>query len=387
MKTIMDCFAKNRFMKRAHSNPQSLIVLILILLLFSVSTAYAEWTVTTFPNPNPNLSSWLSQIDFIDSPEGWALQAPRRLYHYSNGTWTTSGPPELSSPLTRQLCNIQFISRDEGWAAGYIEEQVEGGPNHQRGVLYHYVNGDWTTVSLPDISSEQWRLFGIQFFSSNEGWVLGMDDFNRRIIVLQYTDGEWKTYTFTKKTFKKRLSLLDPFKIAFTSPNEGWVICASGLILHYLNGEWKETRLPLNRYQHLSDAYFVSPDEGWAVANLFFNEGFNSTGFLLHYLNGKWRFITPPDLEGNWTLAGVSFISPNEGWAVGYAGGDGLLLHYLNGSWTRVDIPILESLLGSSFSDVELLSSGEGWIAGHVDVEWHIMGWQTSGLLLKYSFP
>ena len=148
-------------MKRTDLGQKSSIYLIIVLFLISASSAYAKWTIATFPNPD------FRKIDFIDSNEGWALGVGSTLLHFSNGEWTVSQLPDVGH-VNRQLTDIQFISRDEGWAAGYIEEYFEGSPS--RGVLYHYVNGDWTTVGLPDVSSD-WYLSSVQFFSANEGWV------------------------------------------------------------------------------------------------------------------------------------------------------------------------------------------------------------------------
>ena len=65
----------------------------------------------------------------------------------------------------------------------------------------------------------------------------------------------------------------------------------------------------------LFGVYFPSPAEGWAVGI----DNQYHKGILLHYLNGQWRSINlpPPPLTGDWLLSGVHFTSENEGWVVG----------------------------------------------------------------------
>jgi len=359
-------------MKRTDFVQKSSILLIIILFFISISPAYAEWTIATFPNPD------FRKIDFIDSNEGWALSVGSTLLHFSNGEWTTSELPDVDHGM-RGLLDIQFISRDEGWAAGSIMEWSPEGNQSDQGALYHYVNGEWASVNLPNISTN-WRLSSIQFFSPNEGWAAGSDFVNEVALLLQYTNGEWKKITVPVRDLWRT-------NFFFTSPDEGWVF-SKGSILHYSNGEWKKSKIPLN--WQISSVDFVSPDEAWAVG--YRGSGSHHKGILLHYVNGRWRSVRTPKVSSAWDLMAVDFISPNEGWAVGSVTNsgisNGLLLHYLNGSWTSVDIPNLESfLLGAYFLDVQFLSNNEGWIAGYVIAERLVIGNRLNALLLKYSSP
>ena len=65
-------------------------------------------------------------------------------------------------------------------------------------------------------------------------------------------------------------------------------------------------------------------------------------GTLLHHSNGIWTSVDLPDVSSKWTLYGIHFTSPNEGWAAGtdFAKGRGGLLKYssnpvpdLTGQW------------------------------------------------------
>ena len=166
------------------------IPILFTILLLPVQWVHAEWTITTVPSPNPQQSTTLCKIDFMDPTEGWALDCSGNvLLHYLDGTWTIDQLPDVNlnpSHYYRQLSDIQFISRDEGWAVGTANEYY-GPENIKRGVLFHYINGDWANVTLPDISPN-WSLSSIHFFSSNEGLAIGMDLLSHEIILLRYTN-------------------------------------------------------------------------------------------------------------------------------------------------------------------------------------------------------
>jgi len=361
------------------------VPILFTILLLPVQWVHAEWTITTVPSPNPQQSTTLCKIDFIDPTEGWALDCyGPALFHYSNGTWMSSQLPDVNPGYYRQLSDIQFISRDEGWTLGTLHKY--GAPDSQQGVLLHYSNGGWAGVTLPDISPN-WSLSSIHFFSSNEGLAVGMDLLNQEIILLRYTNGEWKSdAAIAVQPISTTIG-----SVFFTSSNEGWVAGIhyqrpgkQGFILHYLNGELKTSKLPPILNWDLRDIRFVSPDEGWAVGLRY--AGYrHSKGVLLHYLNGRWKSVTPPEVGSDWYLNGVDFISPDEGWAVGGS----TVLHYVNGSWTTVSIPGLDNFLGSIFTDVQFTSPNQGWISGYViTARSHVDSIDlTEGLLIKYSSP
>lgn len=107
----------------------------------------------------------------------------------------------------------------------------------------------------------------------------------------------------------------------------------------------------------LSDLAFVSPTEGWAVG---YGEPcatplpLSCTPLLRHYLHGVWS-AAPLAFPG-W-LNTISMLSARDGWAGGY---NGLLLHYDGHIWQQVaNSPKLSLMRLQMFSDTD------GWaIAG-----------------------
>jgi len=141
----------------------------------------------------------------------------------------------------------------------------------------------------------------------------------------------------------------------------GILIAILLIIVSSAYAEWTILKPPnINSDWDLVGVQFISSNEGWAVGKDFLNK----KGVLLHHLNGIWTSIQPPEVSTDWDLVGVQFISSNEGWAVGkdFLNKKGVLLHHLNGIWTSIQPPEVSTdwdLVG-----VQFISSNEGWAVG-----------------------
>jgi photosystem II stability/assembly factor-like uncharacterized protein len=127
-----------------------------------------------------------------------------------------------------------------------------------------------------------------------------------------------------------------------------------GIILHYSNNGWSAVRVAGQLRLPLLSVSLDSPEDGWAVG---------WAGTLVHYDGYEWS--TRPGLaNSNQNLLGVAMLSPTDGWAVGYSG---TILHYDGKQWMQVPGPTTVDLHGVAFSSPE-----EGWAVG------------DSGTLLHY---
>ena len=145
----------------------------------------------------------------------------------------------------------------------------------------------------------------------------------------------------------------------------------------FVYGQWSYVNPPtLSGSWTLTGVHFTSPGEGWAVgADLV---GGGEKGVLLRYSGGTWTSINPPSVSQTWNLYGVHFTSPGEGWAVGIniSNNTGTILHCSGGTWTSKNPPYVSpswKLFGVYFT-----SPCEGWAVGQ-DVTNH------KGVILHYS--
>jgi hypothetical protein len=348
---------------------------------------------------------------------------------FAHAQWMSVSPPPVSS-TDWDLFGIHFPSPAEGWAVG-IDNQ------YHKGILLHYLNGQWGSVNLPPPPlSGDWLLNGVYFTSENEGWVAGQQAFQLQGILLHYLNGIW-SYDSTLPAFSNNWWL---WKVHLTAPDEGWAVGGNGntntgVLLHYskfggTSPRWDYVVPPNlgNVIWNLFGVHFTSKDEGWAVGRIMYEN--NNPGVLLHYLNGHWVSVTPPEVSNHWELWGVHFPSSNRGWAVGVDNtngrgvllryqkcqvspcppeewesipppanvsglygvhftsedegwavgvdngtGRGILLHYLNGNWTSVVPPSVST--NWNLWDVHFTSPNQGWAVGSDGV-------QGRGVLLSY---
>jgi photosystem II stability/assembly factor-like uncharacterized protein len=179
------------------------------------------------------------------------------------------------------------------------------------------------------------QLIFVSMLGPTEGWVNNLDG-----TVLHYVatpDSATPTWQFTPRS--ERI----PFwTLEMVSPTEGWATWSKGVV-HFKDGVWQEIPLGIGT----SDLTMLDTDEGWAVT---------SRGLIFHYLNGEWTAVLSPTKRD---LHAIAMLSPDEGWATGY----GVVLHYQDKHWEEMPFTN-ERLYNHNFTDIEMLSSGEGWIVG-----------------------
>jgi anti-sigma factor RsiW len=121
-----------------------------------------------------------------------------------------------------------------------------------------------------------------------------------------------------------------------------------------------QASLPAN--STLSDLAMTGPATGWAVGATADSPTPPTTGhaLIVRYGNCEWK---PVSINiPNASLASVTMVSPNEGWAVGEQDKAPLLLRYTNGSWSKAALPDTGNI--NAFTIVRAFANGEVWIVG-----------------------
>jgi len=111
----------------------------------------------------------------------------------------------------------------------------------------------------------------------------------------------------------------------------------------------------------------VSADEGWAVGYTVNDRDATTRPLMLHYTHGRWMQVAlPASLDPHTSLTSVAMVSADEGWAVGTvpppaAGGPikGVLLHYSGGQWR-----VVSNALAGDLVRVRMRTATDGWILG-----------------------
>lgn len=176
-------------------------------------------------------------------------------------------------------------------------------------------------------------------------------------------------------------------------PNEGWAVGDNATILHYTVtggiGTWNPVAVSgspgLSPNANLTSVFMISPTSGWAVGGIQVCPvgclgAANDAPVIIYWDGTKWEPITTPPIPGGITSSGhtsgilksVFFVTPDDGWAVGYPGKlVANIMHYDGTAWNHVTLS--PSLLGADpalggappiLTSVYMTSETSGWIVG-----------------------
>jgi photosystem II stability/assembly factor-like uncharacterized protein len=121
---------------------------------------------------------------------------------------------------------------------------------------------------------------------------------------------------------------------------------SSGEILHYTNNGWEAAKVAEFLQSPLLSVSLDSPQDGWAVG---------WAGTFVHFNGDVWSTVPGP-LNFNQNLLGVAMLSPSDGWAVGYSGS---ILHYDGKQWKQEQSPARVDL-----HSIAMPSPQDGWAVG-----------------------
>ena len=195
-----------------------------------------------------------------------------------------------------------------------------------------------------DLSGEQWQCYddstfdpchigltGVDMLSSNEGWAVG---YKGRI---SHWDGE--TWSIVQSPTTTDLNVVN-----IISTNDGWALGNDGKILHWNGIAWTLVNSPTSA--DFNSMSTVSSSNVWATAN----DGiYNWDGIV-------WKKVVTPNTLSR-SISMVPGSNGTDGWAVGWYG---TILHWNGSDWTEHESPTSEYL-----TDVQMLSSTEGWAISH----------------------
>lgn len=354
-------------------------ILLLVVTIPIIAGVLKYWgTPTTQQRPPTGLR--LHGISMISPDEGWIVgDKPRSnptkdasgnadqnavepiILHYKAGRWTQDQLPADLNPyhLDMTLSSIAMISATEGWATGstllpaYPNTIIDG---ITFPVLLHYTGGKWTLVKNPQVD-----MGGMVIRSATDGWAIGQGR------ALRYNGTTWtaiKDPAFASVVMQQVAEAPDGevWITGIDTSQPGFDGDDPAAILHYDGKAWAREQINLGN-DRLFGLTMVSAQEGWAVGydpgrTLRHRTG-PQQGIIVHYLNGIWQVqstVASPPGDDFFYLSDVAMLSASDGWAVGQ---DGVMMHYHNGVWQQARSPTRANL-----SSVTFVSASEGWAIG-----------------------
>ncbi|MCK4256864.1 hypothetical protein KAX35_08250 [candidate division WOR-3 bacterium] len=202
----------------------------------------------------------------------------------------------------------------------------------------------WQKVESPTTQ----HMNSVYFVSQNDGWIVGAGG-----IILHYDGINWQMI---------ESPIMEPIiKVQFLYADDGWAAAKgedSCIILHYDGDEWSiHSKFKIGGY--LTDMFFLSSTNGWVTTWAFDKSSFKQEAAMYHWDGSSWYDVSP--FYAN--LYSVFFVDENNGWVSGHICGiepyDNFA-HYDGTEWEVIQSPI-----GLMYSSLYFLSADDGWCVGY----------------------
>lgn len=264
----------------------------------------------------------------------------------AGGHW--SAPKLADIPLFDwSIHTVRMGTGGLGWALG-IEQPEEFGP--VGGFVLRGENGEWRLDRSVDNFGE-WNIGDMCVDARGDWWFVGADNDNREAagaVILRLREGKLEQVALPP-------SLAAPSALgSIACLPDGSLMALGGKrgerpdgrsssrLVRYDpgNGSWQVIALPEElRWFHLYELAAVSASEAWMTGSDSIPGALRPTVFL-HWHDELWDVVPLPPVPSErerFSVEHLTFVSPDEGWAVGncFPGGyaEGLIFHYKHGQW------------------------------------------------------
>jgi hypothetical protein len=369
--------------------------LVLTIMLMALLTAKGEvsraaaltcggWSVISSPNAGSS-SNFLYGVATVSANDVWAVgfyyisssETDQTLTEHWNGTsWSIVTSPNVGTNQNF-LYAVAAISTSNIWAVGY--DYNSGVPAQT--LIEHWNGTSWSIVKSPNVTGAN-QLQGVAAVSANDVWAVGFSNNNGTVRTLteHWNGSKWSVVTSPNVgTVDSGLSA-----VTASSSNNVWAVgtystssgIAQTLTEHWNGSKWSVVKSP--NAAPAGDLLFgvtaISGSNVWAVG---YYRTSNTTPLLtlIEQWNGtKWSVVTSPNVATDDNrLLGVTAISANDVWAVGYAvafggGFDRTLTEQWNGtSWSIVSSPNVGSSNNLLNATAAVPAKSQVWAVGGYD--------------------
>ena len=283
-------------------------------------------------------------------------------------------PVEQAGTDSNQLLGISAAATDDIWAVGAL------GEFHPEALTLHYDGSEWTQVDAPEPASGT-QLEDVVALTDDDAWAVGHTnpgDFGNAV-ALHWDGTSWRSVRVPQpgdRYASPRLLAVD----ALAGDNV-WAVGAydaasspETTIMHWDGSRWRLADTSrCNPYGGLAGLTFLSADDGWAVGQ----------ASICHWNGRRWTLVPSPQprpnyFEVNYPLEDVSGAASDDVWAVGtvvfdfqdYLSFGSFTEHWDGSAWQRVSNPS-----GVGLSGVEAVTASDVWAVGRDDFGPIIVRW------------
>jgi photosystem II stability/assembly factor-like uncharacterized protein len=225
------------------------------IILFRIN---GNWVVQNSPTKE-NLYS----VTLLDKNNGWAVGAKGTIIHYNGSDWKL-----VDCPTRYDLYSVSFKDPENGVAVG------------RNGALLFYMNGIWKMAELKTRAD----LFASTYMGDDLVIGGGLEYLNVPVMKMKYNNPSVITDIYNSNIVVTGM--------AFSSPEDGWIIGSPCTLLHYDGLGWEkpffDEKLPTLKSVSLSDektgicagfngTIITLSETGWTKENSSTSENLNST--------------------------------------------------------------------------------------------------------------
>ncbi len=248
----------------------------------------------------------------------------------------------------------------------------------------HWDGTSWTLVATPDQGGS--AIFtAVAATSAANAWAVGSigpgpGDRSAVSPLIEHWDGTaWSAQSFAVPTSGGQFTA-----VAATSADDAWAVGYTGeasegtgqttMIEHWDGSTW--TRVPspdpAGQGNILQGVTTISADDAWAVGYTTTDSGVYKS-LTEHWDGSAWSVVTSPDDDTN--LWKVSAGSADDVWAVGYTGQCGhgggkcttVAMHWNGSTWTVASTPDPSSRYLNALLGVTVIAGDDVWAVGSTD--------------------
>jgi len=264
------------------------------------------------------------------------------------------------------LQSVSAVSASDVWAVGFHDDEDEGNST----LIEHWDGTEWSLVDGPEV--EESSLYGVSALSKANAWAVGFAlDGSEYDTLIEHWDGSSWTEVPSPSPGGGSGSFLK--SVSALTANDVWAVGYTQdapLIEHWDGTEWTVVHGPGGPGFQLNGVQALAKDDAIAVGN---TAGAGSRTFVVRWNGTKWSRMDSVGLDKTDRanrLDGVSASSATDVWAVGaairYPRGTArpLIEHWDGSSWERVPGVEPERQPGTRLTGVSAVSPQNVWAVG-----------------------
>ncbi len=281
------------------------------------------------------------------------------IVHWEGTQWSLVPSPNIPN-LPNFLNGISVVAADDIWAVGYSGTWYQGFST----LILHWDGTTWTIGDSPNLGYSM--LKGVSAVASDDVWAVGHDDSttNGQNLVLHWDGSQGNMVPCPNAS-----SVEDDLRaVDAASANDIWAVgeywndaqqTRLTLTEHWNGAAWSIVTTPNpTSIAMLYGVTAISENDAWAVGYSYDPSTYSNRALTMHWNSIAWSVVQNPFTQ---TLYAVSATASDDIWAVGEHNDNmgGLILHWNGSQWIR-----FANTNGNSYAGVAPVWRGHVWAVG-----------------------